>query len=574
LISVLLLWLYIFFLAWVFGSGLLRFASRWLYQTHTLPLPPPPVVLAVGLGVLSALLGYISLFFPIGLGAHLLVIALVGFICFRDPGLFRGSLSFFTEKPRFPLLDVAVLLSFLGVLLLSLLPPSIYDTGLYHAQSVRWIEEYAAVPGLGNLHLRLAINSSWSLLNALFGMRFLGYGPFYALNGFLTLVFLFFLLGTQVRLLSSTSRLPVFFSILLLILSTFYILRSVPSIDPDQPVALLLILIFLLLSIRQAQPQQQSILLDYALVFLSIFAVTVKLSALPVILIPAYLVVTHLHTGSRRFVWLSGFTSLFIFLPWLLRNITLSGYLLYPLAWLDLFAFDWQIPPQLVAVLKAEILAWARVPHFPAESVLAMPFIIWLRIWFGNYGLLIHLVLLVALLGNFFLVVIGFLGPHRRLDRMFLPGLFLTSLAYWFTYAPDYRFALGFLFPAAAYPIAVLFDRVLHGVSSISITKKILAGSWLVVVSFIIAVAIFSQPLNDSTWLRPKGYQSPQVHLEVVDGFAVYVPNHGDQCWDATLPCTPYPRSGFQKRGDNFQQGFSHSQSIGIIFDMKKSVEE
>ena len=35
-----------------------------------------------------------------------------------------------------------------------------YDTGLYHAQSIRWIEEYGVIRGLGNLHSRLAYNSA------------------------------------------------------------------------------------------------------------------------------------------------------------------------------------------------------------------------------------------------------------------------------------------------------------------------------------------------------------------------------------------------------------------------------
>ena len=36
-----------------------------------------------------------------------------------------------------------------------------YDTDLYHAQSIRWLEEYGIVPGLANLHERFAYNSSF-----------------------------------------------------------------------------------------------------------------------------------------------------------------------------------------------------------------------------------------------------------------------------------------------------------------------------------------------------------------------------------------------------------------------------
>ncbi|MDE5599017.1 MAG: hypothetical protein K2J04_14465, partial [Lachnospiraceae bacterium] len=49
-----------------------------------------------------------------------------------------------------------------------------YDTGLYHAQSIRWIEEYGIVKGLGNLHCRLAYNSASFALSALYSFAFLG----------------------------------------------------------------------------------------------------------------------------------------------------------------------------------------------------------------------------------------------------------------------------------------------------------------------------------------------------------------------------------------------------------------
>ena len=50
------------------------------------------------------------------------------------------------------------------------------DTGLYHAQSIRWAEEYGTVPGLANLHLRLGYNSSAFPLTALFSFPYLAGG--------------------------------------------------------------------------------------------------------------------------------------------------------------------------------------------------------------------------------------------------------------------------------------------------------------------------------------------------------------------------------------------------------------
>ena len=43
-----------------------------------------------------------------------------------------------------------------------------YDTSLYHAQSIRWIEEYGVVKGLACLQLRFGYNSSAFALTALY----------------------------------------------------------------------------------------------------------------------------------------------------------------------------------------------------------------------------------------------------------------------------------------------------------------------------------------------------------------------------------------------------------------------
>lgn len=43
----------------------------------------------------------------------------------------------------------------------AMLPPANYDSGLYHFNTIRWLNEYPLVPGLGNLHGRLAYNQSF-----------------------------------------------------------------------------------------------------------------------------------------------------------------------------------------------------------------------------------------------------------------------------------------------------------------------------------------------------------------------------------------------------------------------------
>src|SRR6185437_3030289 len=43
----------------------------------------------------------------------------------------------------------------------AIVTPPAYDTGLYHLQAIKWLEESTKVFGLANLHLRFGVNSTW-----------------------------------------------------------------------------------------------------------------------------------------------------------------------------------------------------------------------------------------------------------------------------------------------------------------------------------------------------------------------------------------------------------------------------
>lgn len=71
-----------------------------------------------------------------------------------------------------------------------------YDTDLYHAQAIRWIEQYGVVKGLGNLHNRFAYNSAFFCLQALFSMKFITNQSLHSLNGFVTFLMLSYAVST------------------------------------------------------------------------------------------------------------------------------------------------------------------------------------------------------------------------------------------------------------------------------------------------------------------------------------------------------------------------------------------
>ena len=104
------------------------------------------------------------------------------------PGVGSGNMPF--------LRVVFLFLCLLSMVLWTTQDPGQYDTGLYHAQAIRWIEEYGVVPGLGNLHMRLAYNSAFMCLQALFSLEWLVGQSLHSLNGFFCLCALFYAFGT------------------------------------------------------------------------------------------------------------------------------------------------------------------------------------------------------------------------------------------------------------------------------------------------------------------------------------------------------------------------------------------
>jgi hypothetical protein len=166
--------------------------------------PSYPSVLTVWLGfcVVVASLEAVHLFVPIDWKVTVAV-ALIGALGQRlrakfarlkesspptevEPAIGLSSLVVNAIK-TYPLLSIVGLSVIVSWCLLAMQPPSMFDSGLYHFGSIRWLNEYAIVPGLGNLHWRLALNQSYFGFLALLNIApYWGHG--YAAGGLFLLV--------------------------------------------------------------------------------------------------------------------------------------------------------------------------------------------------------------------------------------------------------------------------------------------------------------------------------------------------------------------------------------------------
>jgi hypothetical protein len=356
MIGQLIIWGYTFFL--LFGLGLLTInIIKLVFGVSTLVGRPGPVhIVFIGFFILHTLLGYISLFAPINGVAHI-VIAVISFgaLLFNYRSLNEIFLNVKYEVRKQPIYIIAPPLMFLVFIFsYSLYGFSHYDTGLYYLQYMQWIEEYPVVKGLAILHSRFGFNSHFLIDSSFFSLGFLdlmngeNHIKFYSLNSFL-----FFLLTCKIIFnLGRYFHLEKWYlfvvNILILYFSFLIMGKFLPNPSPD---LVGVILIGYLVVYMLEKDDGKMGISQGAFIFLSLLVftlVTIKISNAFLVLICFF----YLYKFKIRGFFYLGLVGLVIMAPFLIRNVLLSGYLVYPLHSLDLFNFDWEVPK-----------SWVRLSH-------------------------------------------------------------------------------------------------------------------------------------------------------------------------------------------------------------------
>lgn len=165
------LFMYLYVLFFCFSYGLLT--QKIVVQTGFIKDDTEPNffdLIFSGFSVLMMIVGIYSVFFKIGLSFHffLLAISVIFFILFR-----KDYFKILTTNSQKKIRPIVLTLGIVFLLVFLLCSSSYilwyaYDTGLYHAQFIRWIESFSVVKGLGNLDGRLAFNSHFDLMSAFF----------------------------------------------------------------------------------------------------------------------------------------------------------------------------------------------------------------------------------------------------------------------------------------------------------------------------------------------------------------------------------------------------------------------
>lgn len=563
MLSVVLIWLYMIVTAFLLGYGILNcLAYVCPYQVKRWDS-----YVMCGLAGAAVYAQFFSIFAPVGLMANGIML----FLCLIVVIGFRKKLWKELSEKRFS----GRLLVFLCFFFLFAYGTSRgiihYDTGLYHAQSIRWIEEYGVVKGLGNLHCRLAYNSASFALSALYSFAFLGGRSYHAAAGF----FAFLLAMVCSELTELKKRKSLRPSDFARVMGIYYLLMIFDEmVSPASDYFMVLTAFYLIIRWMDLMEEKEQTVFPYAMLcVLGVFLLTVKLSAALIILLVIKPAVILLREKRWKEIALYLLLGILTVLPFLIRNVLLSGWLVYPFTGIDLFRVDWKIPQGVADYDAREIQVWGRGYHDVTKYDL--PVHEWLPDWFRGIGGMDKIFVLAALLTVFVFVIrlLVVLWKNWRYkekesawDKLLLEGVVSVCFLFWLFSSPLIRYGCVYVYLTSAIiwgDIATeLFHicRVKHERDQKKYWKYPEYACMILIGLFLLYKAnMFGQELSaffvNDYWICQKDYDNYETQSYEIDGFPFYYPVTGDQVGYESFPSSPVPAK-IGLRGNGIRDGF------------------
>jgi len=419
--------------------------------------------------------------------------------------------------------DKAILVVLLFyVSLIPMTPVECYDTGLYHLQSIKWINQSPVPLGLANLHYRFGFNSSWFPLASLIELPALkAHSPNFLSNSIAMFFYGSAIFLAAARCFSNDWSLSRLFLALTAIPWARKIDNCMNAPSPDLPIMLMTFLIIYLITDYWEGGRSKVAVLQMAAV-LCAFAVTVKMSIAP--LLPCIFVLFFDRgwqgTSGRdesssdfrtRYQLLGGTFSrrvtLAIFLLlvlWAARGLCLSGCLFFPSRVACLNHAEWTVSEHRAKFARDWITGWARQPGPNGLDTLSNWN--WLTPWLKRHVVREKVMLSLLFFGIVFSLAAALKNhrPDPPVPSVMIPALIcFLGIIFWFITAPDPRFGYGVLF---SFAILIFCQGVLR-ISSLDIFDSALTrcGNWawpaaLGIGCFLIVLSITGNVGSGALW--------------------------------------------------------------------------
>ena len=452
MLLILISWIFITLICLIWGNLVLKLITG-IFSVSDIDFP---VICFVGLSVLGIITFCLSLVIPIfaGIKFVLQIVALFSLLFRKNRDRILSQL-----KEAFSHLSnlyiIFLIASLLMILFISSAPIIHPDTLNYHAFSTSVFDKQGTIIGIANIQQVYGFQSMWFAATAFFDFSYLPGDPWFPLNSCVMGWLMVFLVSracekTNIHFEMNQSRPGIWYLILMLfcIVSWTQIRLTAASLSPDfiVTISILLALYFYNTKSGNETAGESGILAS----FFSFIAVSIKLSAIPILIIP---IITIAGLVKKKNFLIAGrvvFLGIILLTPLIIRNYISTGYPFYPSSALAIYYPDWKINELRILNLQHYITAYARnpVPETNIVKEYGRTFWEWIPLWWKHLYMADKAMISFIAFG--ILANILFFSKWKRAysGKMFLSfALVVTGTFFWFSKAPDPRFGTGFLLP-------------------------------------------------------------------------------------------------------------------------------
>lgn len=560
MVEVLFSWFWLGISAFLWGFAILKFIKKISgYEKSECD-----IVIMLGLCFLTVYAQIFSLFYKVGMAASALLLAInIAIFLFMRKEIITQVTQWLSIPKIYG--KAVILALFTGfILMISATDICHYDTYLYHAQSIRWIEEYGIVPGIGNLHNRLAYNSALFPLQALFSLKFLVGRSLHSVNGFVVVLLGGYALNTLKVFTEKKLFISDFLRLAVLIVLFDKQNCNIISSPGSDILALGLVVYILTKWVTYWEEEEKEIAPYVVLCLLGVYAVSVKLSAAMIVLfalLPAINLIM-----QKRWKQIAVYIALGIVIiaPFLARNVVISGYLVYPYPELDLFKVDWKMPEYTLLFDRNEIKAWGwglnDVYRFNA------PITEWFPVWIKKLGSIMQKMFYLNVMMLIPSVVWGIRNGIAKKDWNFLLiiSTIICCMALWFLGSPLPRYGSVFLI---LLPLFML-GKIIRCIQKDKTLGRGACGVVVICILLCMKSPIDYVSVNEFTELKSPDYDSREAYETTLGGETIYYPVEGDLIGYYKFPSTPYVArlQLIELRGEDIAEGFRMKEEYRDAF--------
>lgn len=558
MLVVVLSWVYYFLLCLFVGIGVEKglaklFGKRWTFQVID--------YLVAGMVAITLYAGFFSIIYKVGMIAHLLLLAAaiaLGYfnrdrlkvlllkgkkLCFSWEGFFLLCflllLAFFTSRGTFHT-----------------------DTNIYHAQNIRLYEEYGLIKGMANLQLHYGYNSLYLAFAAVMSLSWLLPWSLHTTTGFIEVILCLSALHHLKEFKQHKKHLEDAGCIAIL----FYALVNINgSMSPATDYPTMFLTIYLVTVWLRAVEKKAHYSVYALLSLLAVFLGVMKLSAVALAIVAVYPACFLLQEKKWKEIICCLGLGIIILAPYLIRNVLISGWLIYPFEAIDLFNVAWKVPEEYLLVDARQIKVWGRCLY--DVGLIDMPVTEWALIWWENQERYAKMLLGANVLG----VILAVLNlVYKRIKKLRIHGELITlylgmfaSLLVWFFTAPFIRYGLAFLLLIPFMGMASWMDYAKKGLHSI-VTGSIVFAIFLCLSPYMDhyvtdAGVFIKQQLREPYYIVAKDYDDAKTGSVEINGNRIYYCDEGEINSYHYFPntCYPFMLNRSTLAGDSIRSGFA-----------------